>query len=138
MTRELATVSPDETLTAAAEKMAKHDTGALPVVDGKKVIGMVTDRDVVVRGLAKHLDPEVTMVSRCMTEQIEFAYEDEDCAVAADRMESQQIRRLVVLNDDEELTGMVSLGDLTRAMETTESGRVLAGISVPGHAEGSP
>ncbi len=131
MTRDLVLVAPDETVTSAAEKMAREDTGALPVCVGTEVKGVVTDRDIVVRCLAKHLDPEVTLVARCMTEEVHTIYEDEDVQVAADKMEAEQIRRLLVLNRDNALVGIVSLGDLSGELSDSEAGRVVEGISEP-------
>jgi CBS domain-containing protein len=121
MTRDVVTVSPDETLTTAAEKMARFDTGALPVTEGRRLTGIITDRDLVVRGLARHLDPEVTQVARCMTEDLEIGYEDEDAGIASERMEAEQIGRLLVMNLNDELVGIISTNDLSSALDEEQT-----------------
>jgi CBS domain-containing protein len=112
--------------------MRVFDTGSLPICDGKKVLGMLTDRDIVIRAVAKGLHPDQTMVSDVMTEEVVYLFDDQDVSEAARLMEDRQIRRLLVLNRDKELVGIVSLGDLSQYTEHKVSGHVLEQVSEPG------
>jgi CBS domain-containing protein len=93
---------------------------------------MLTDRDIVVRAVAKGMHPEQTMVSDVMTEDVVYVFEDQDISEAAKMMEDRQIRRLLVLNRDKELAGIVSLGDLSQYTDAKISGHVLEQVSEPG------
>ncbi|MDQ3233002.1 MAG: CBS domain-containing protein [Pseudobdellovibrionaceae bacterium] len=132
MTASVEVISPFTPLQEAAEKMRVFDTGSLPICDGKKVLGMLTDRDIVVRAVAKGMHPEQTMVSDIMTEEVIYLFEDQDVSEAARLMEDRQIRRLLILNRDEELAGIVSLGDLSQYTDHKISGHVLEQVSEPG------
>jgi CBS domain-containing protein len=105
-------IHPDATLCEAARKMKQHDVGMLPVCDGEKLIGAITDRDLVIRAMANGQDPLSTPVREAMTPEIFYCFEGDDVQQAAQIMEKRQIRRLPVLNRDKNLTGIVSLGDL--------------------------
>jgi CBS domain-containing protein len=107
----------ETTVRDAAEKMKALDVGALPVTDGEKIKGMLTDRDIVVRCIAAGKDPASTPVREAMTERIKFVFDDDDVAAAADAMKDKQIRRLIVLNRAKRLVGLVSFGDLARHAE---------------------
>ncbi|HVG96981.1 MAG TPA: CBS domain-containing protein [Chloroflexota bacterium] len=136
MTRAVDVIHPDSTLDEAAERMRRLDVGPLPVCDGDRLVGMITDRDITVRGTAESRDPVTTRVSEIMTPEVVFTYEDEDVKRAAKLMEDHQLRRLVVLNRDKKLVGIVSLGDL--AVETADDklkGQVLEEISRPSDPE---
>ena len=97
--------------------MKEPDIGALPVAEGEKFKGMVTDRDIAVRCVALGRDPKSTPARDIMTPKISYVYEDDDVATAADTMSERQIRRLVVLNHDKKLAGFVSMGDLSRSSD---------------------
>ena len=131
MSRDVEIANPDDTLTEAALRMTEHEVGALPVCNGRKVLGMITDRDLVVRGLARSLDPETTQVQRCMSEGVQWCYEDEDVEAAARKMAEHQVRRLIVVDRDKNLVGMVALGDVARASDDRVSGDTLESISEP-------
>lgn len=136
MTPRVEVIHPDTTLQEAAEKMARLDVGPLPVCDGDRLVGMLTDRDVTVRATAQGRDPRTTRVREVMTEEVLYAFEDDDVQVAAEIMERAQIRRLVILNRDKRLVGIVSLGDLAveadqETLTEEEIGETLAGISEP-------
>ncbi len=126
-------VRPDATLQDVARKMRSLDVGPLPVCgDNDRLAGMITDRDIVVRAVAEGKDPKTTTVREAMTEEIIYGLEDQDVDDAARVMEQKQVRRLVVLNRDKRLVGIVSLGDL--AIETgarPTAGEVLREVSVP-------
>jgi CBS domain-containing protein len=132
MTANLEVISPFTPLQEAAEKMRVFDTGSLPICDDKKVLGMLTDRDIVIRAVAKGMHPEQTMVSDVMTEDVVYLYDDQDVSEAVKLMEDRQIRRLLVLNRDQELAGIVSLGDLSQYTDAHVSGHVLEQVSEPG------
>lgn len=103
----------DTNLKVAAEKMKAHDIGVLPVTDGLKIKGMLTDRDIVMRGVALGKDPTQTLAEEVMTEQIWYVFADDDISKAAESMSKQQVRRLIVLDHDKNLVGLVSMGDIS-------------------------
>jgi CBS domain-containing protein len=130
MTRDVEVIHPDATLQQAAEKMDVLDVGPLPVCDGTRLVGLLTDRDITVRATSAGQDPNATRVRDVMTRDVIYCFEDEDVSEAAWVMEDRQIRRLVVLDRDKNLAGIVSLGDL--AVDTGDerlSGEVLARVS---------
>jgi len=136
MTPQVEVVRPDASLQEAAEMMMKLDVGPLPVCDGERLVGMLTDRDITVRGTAQGRDPKTTQVQEVMTPDVIYCFEDQDVEDAADLMEEHQIRRLVILNRDKKLVGIVSLGDLAleadeEDLDDAEVGEVLEQISQP-------
>src|SRR5687767_7100568 len=100
MTRNIKTVRPDTTLTEAANIMLVEDIGALPVSEGTQIIGIVTDRDITIRGSAKGLDPKRSKVSEVMTRDIHTCPAGYDVKDASKLMEDKQIRRLIVMDTD--------------------------------------
>jgi CBS domain-containing protein/sporulation protein YlmC with PRC-barrel domain len=132
MTRQVEVVHPEATLWEAAQKMAALDIGPLPACTGDQLVGMLTDRDVTVRAVAKGLDPKTTKVHEVMTPEVIYVYEDQDVSEAARMMMEQQIRRLVVLNRAKKLVGIVSLGDLAvHTGDTHQAGETLESVSEP-------
>ena len=133
MTRDAECVRPDTTVQEAARKMRDLDVGPLPVCgDNDRLVGMVTDRDIAVRAVADGQDTRTTQVREVMTPDIIYCYEDQDVGEAARLMKENQVRRLVVLNRDKRLVGIVSLGDL--AVETGDeklAGETLEQVSEP-------
>jgi CBS domain-containing protein len=132
MTPRCECVDPDTTLEKAAQRMQELDVGPLPVCDHDRLAGIVTDRDIVIRAVADGRDPHTTRVRDIMTPGISYCFEDDDVASAAETMKDKQIRRLVVLNGDKRLVGIVSLGDL--AVVTNDqplAGETLRRISEP-------
>ncbi len=99
-------------LSDAAERMREYDVGILPVVEDYKTVGLITDRDIVVRAIAAGMDPRATAVKESMTPEIAHCDEDDDLQPAARLMEDQQIHRLVVLNHEGTVVGILSIGDL--------------------------
>ena len=108
MTTEVETISADQTAREAASFMLRADAGSIPVCDGDKVIGMITDRDIAVRGVAEGRGPD-TPVSELMSDGIICAREDEDVQSVARRMSDEQVRRLPVLDADDKLVGSSAL-----------------------------
>jgi CBS domain-containing protein len=132
MTPGVEYVWSDDTLQEAAVKMKDLDVGPLPVCDRDHITGILTDRDITIRAVANGLDPRSTRVRDVMTRDVISCHEDEDVEVAARLMQERQVRRLLVLNQDEQLVGIVSLGDL--AAETGDPqriGEVLQDVSEP-------
>jgi CBS domain-containing protein len=112
--------------------MRDHDVGALPVCDGERLIGMLTDRDIAIRAVAEGRDPRSTRARDVITEKVRYVFEDQDVQEAARMMEEAQIRRLPVLNRDKKLVGVLSLGDLAvRFHDEDLSGEALEQISQP-------
>lgn len=133
MSRDVRTVAPDATLQWAAQTMLSAGVGALPVCDGDRLMGVVTDRDIAIRVVAPGL-PGAAPVSQVMTRDVLFAYEDEEVEAALQRMKAQQVRRLVVLDRRRRMVGIVSLGDIAvepDAARCDQVGTALAGISNP-------
>lgn len=133
MSRDVRVAAPDSSLRDVAEAMADIDAGSLPVCDGKKLLGMVTDRDLVIRGLAKGL-PADTTVAQVMTSTVEYCFADDHLNEVCGHMADSKIRRLPVLDRDHNLVGIISLGDLARGAEARQSGKALEEISRPGAA----
>lgn len=126
MTRDVEFVTPDETLQQAALKMKESGVGPLPVCENQGVVGMVTDRDITIRAVALGLNPETTKVRDVMSGELICCYDDQEVDVAAHLMQSQQIRRVLVLNRDRRLVGIVSLGDLAvEAPNSERAGEIL-------------
>jgi CBS domain-containing protein len=133
MTSKPECIRPDTTLQEAARKMRDLDVGPLPVCgDDDRLAGMITDRDITVRAVAEGKDPTTTRVREVMTQEIIYGFEDQDVEEAARIMKERQVRRLVVLNRDKRLVGIVSLGDLaTESGDRQKSGEVLQDVSEP-------
>jgi CBS domain-containing protein len=132
MTPKVEVIVPEATLQEAARKMQQLDIGPLPVCDGDRVVGMLTDRDITVRAVAEGRDPRTTTVRDVMTPDLVYGFEDQDIQDATRLMEQHQIRRLPVLNRAKRLVGMVSLGDLAvRAGNPPLAGEVLEQVSEP-------
>ena len=131
MSRDVQTASPDDTIQSVAQKMASLDVGALPVCDGRRIQGMVTDRDIAVRGVAQGLD-NTAPISRIMTGNLEYVMATDDLDRAADKMADHQVRRLPVVDENKDLVGIISLGDLAQEHRAKIVGRTLEDISEPG------
>jgi CBS domain-containing protein len=131
MTRDVATVGPDQTAREAANFMLNSDAGSIPVTEGDRLIGMITDRDIAVRGVAKGHGPD-TPVRDIMTSGIVCARENDSVEDVASKMSEAQVRRLPVIDDSEKLIGIVSLGDLSRETDGETAHHALEGVSAPG------
>ena len=132
MTRDVATVPVDATLQQAAERMRALDVGSLPVTDGKALAGMVTDRDIAVRGVAEGMIPQEALVRDVMTADVRWCGEDDPVEQVLEEMGEQQVRRLAVLNGAREVVGIVALGDLATRQSGEHIDEALREISEPG------
>ena len=125
-------VHPNDTLQHAAEKMKDLDVGSMPVCEGQHLVGILTDRDITIRATAQGQDPTKTAVRDVMTPDVVYCFETQDVEEAAKMMQENQIRRLFVLNEDEELVGITSLGELaTVTGDRAMAGETLERISEP-------
>ncbi len=128
MTNGIEIVQSEESVTQVAKKMRDLGVGALPVARDERIVGMVTDRDIVLRACAAGADPNMTMIGEAMTDAFVHCRADEALTEAAERMDAHQVRRMPVLDESQRLVGMLSLGDLARA-EAPEAAAALAGVS---------
>jgi CBS domain-containing protein len=125
-------ISPETTLTAAAQKMKSLDVGMLPICENDRLVGTLTDRDIAIRSVASGANPNTATVRDAMTREIVYCFDDDDVEDAADLMEQKQIRRLPVLSRSKRLVGIVSLGDLAvRTQREKLAGEVLERVSEP-------
>ena len=132
MTRDPLVLSPGTTLKEAAQRMRDLDSGVMPVGEKDRLVGMLTDRDITVRATAEGKDPNTTPVREVMTPDVVYGFEDDDVQEAAKTMEEHQIRRLIVLNRDKRLVGIISLGDLAVHTGDDElTGEVTEAVSEP-------
>ena len=131
MTREVTTVEASQTAQEAASFMLQGDAGSIPVTDGDRLIGMITDRDIAVRGVAKGHGPDA-LVRDLMSDGLICVHIDDDVEEAARKMSEAQVRRLPVIDQSDKLCGIVSLGDLSREADDESAHQALQGISEPG------
>ena len=130
MTRDIESIGPDDTLQDAAMRMKLSGVGPLPVCENQSVVGMLTDRDITLRAVAEGLDPATTTVRDVMSAEIVCCFDDQEVEVAARLMQSKQIRRVLVLDRDKKLVGIVTLGDLaSEAVDTQRAGEILHQVS---------
>ncbi len=134
MSTEVRLTSPAHTIRDAARTMKEIDAGVLPVGDGDRLVGMVTDRDIAVRAVAEGMGPE-TRVSEVMSREILYCYADENLDDVAMQMHELQVRRMPVLSRDKRLVGIRSLGDLAQTDDDPERAAIaLSGVCQPGGA----
>lgn len=131
MTRDVRVVGPDVTLQQAAEEMAKLDAGVLPVGEQDRLIGMITDRDIAVRGIAKGKGPDA-QVRDVMTAEVKYCFDDQEVEEVTRNMGEIQVRRLPVINHEKRLVGILSLGDIALEQSGNDAGQALKDISQPG------
>jgi CBS domain-containing protein len=122
-------VDPDTTVAELARMMREHDIGAIPVGENDRLVGMVTDRDIVCRCIALGRDPHASRARDVMTEGIVFCLERQDLDQAARVMETRKVRRLPVINAKKRMTGMLSLGDLYHAAPRPLSNEAMQAVS---------
>ena len=130
MTSEVRIASPDQTIREAAKIMADIDAGVLPVGENDRLVGIITDRDIAIRGVAEGKGPDAE-VREIMSKEVKYCFEDEDIDDVLENMGDLQVRRLPVLSREKRLVGIVSLGDLA-GNEAEEAGEALSSISRPG------
>jgi len=131
MTTNVQLCTPEDTLKDAAEAMATLDVGLLPVTDGDRLIGMISDRDIATRGVAMGLGAD-SLVRNVMTEDVKYCFEDQQIEEVMQNMGDIQVRRLPVLNREKRLVGIIALGDIARSKIGDGTGQTLSEISRPG------
>ena len=128
MTTNVECVSPDTSIVDLAQKMKTLDVGFLAVCDNDRLVGTVTDRDIVIRGIASERDISSLTGRDIMTHDVFWCYEDDDVKDVAEKMREKDVRRMLILNRDKRLVGVVSIGDIAK-VEEGESGKTLRDIS---------
>ncbi len=131
MTTQVSWVAPEATLPEIARRMRADDIGSVPVAENDRLIGMVTDRDIVVRAVAEGVAIDRATARQVMSGKVLYCHDDDSVASALKNMGENQVRRLPVLDSNKRLVGVVSLGDLSRAAEQAAGG-ALKQISRPG------
>ena len=129
MSRDVQTVTPDQSIIDAARLMADCDCGSLPVEENDRLVGMVTDRDIIIRAIAEGKSND-TRIKDVMSQEVKYCFEEDDLDSVARNMGDQQIRRLPVVSKDKRLVGIVSLGDIATTNEWP-AGQALSEISEP-------
>lgn len=131
MTRDVEIASPNETLQHAAKIMASLDAGIVPVGKNDRLVGMITDRDIAIRGIAEGKGPDAK-VGEVMTRDVKYCFEDDDVDEVTRNMGDIQVRRLPVMNHEKRLVGILSLGDIAFERSGKGTGQALSRISQPG------
>ncbi len=131
MTPDVQLCTPNDTLKDAAEAMMALNVGLLPVTDNDRLVGMITDRDIAVRGVARGRGPE-TPVADVMTQEVKYCFEDQDINEVTRNMGEIQVRRLPVVNREKQLVGIIALGDIARSRSGDGTADALHQISQPG------
>ena len=132
MHRGAEVVRPDDTVKHAAVLIEAHEVGALPVCDGERLVGILTDRDITVRTVAAGRDPSRTTVRETMTaEDLAYVYDDQDLDEAVSMMTEREVRRLPVINRDKRLVGILALADIARRGDEDTQADALQGVSEP-------
>jgi CBS domain-containing protein len=136
MTRGVEVAKPDDPLQQAAARMAELDTGVLPVGEGDRLVGMLTDRDIAIRAVAQGKGPDAK-VRDAMTPEVRYCFEDEDLDDVVRNMGENKVRRLPVMSRDKRLVGIVSLGDVALYGDSGQTDAAAAAVSEPGgpHAQ---
>jgi len=139
MTRGVRTMAPTDTVVLAAQAMNELNVGVIPVCEGDKLVGMVTDRDIVVRAVAQECDNKSTRLADVMSRNVRCAGVDEDVELVLDEMAKAQIRRMPVVDANQCLVGIVSLGDVADkdSEDQAEVAASLGGISYPAQPDRS-
>jgi CBS domain-containing protein len=137
MTANVKIASPQQTIAEAARTMAELDAGALPVGDGDRLVGMITDRDIAIRAIAADKGPQ-TLVKDVMSKEVLYCFADQNLDEVVQNMADTKVRRMPVLNRDKRLVGILSLGDVALVDDPDVTGEALSEISEPGgkHSQG--
>lgn len=135
MTRDVESIKLTDSVAEAARKMRDLNVGVMPVFENNRLVGMVTDRDITIRAVAEGHDPKATKVSEIMTTDVVSCSENEDVDEAIKLMETRQIRRLIIRDDQNRVIGIVSLGDLAVHLSGSLVGEALREVSEPSRPE---
>jgi CBS domain-containing protein len=127
---DVCVIAPDDTVGRAAGVMAKHDIGSLPVGENDRLVGFITDRDIVVRALAQGMDADAA-VREVMSREVKYCYADDDLDEVAMNMADLELRRLPVVDREKRLVGIVSLANFAHSRDTRASQELLQGVARP-------
>jgi CBS domain-containing protein len=133
MTREVRVANPGQSIRDVAKIMDEINAGAMPVGENDRLVGMITDRDIAIRGVAQGKGPDTPVREVMSTDQVLYCYEDEELDHVAKNMSDEQVRRLPVVSRDKRLVGIVSLGDLAQN-ESRAAGKAVKGVTKKGGA----
>jgi CBS domain-containing protein len=131
MTADVRIAKPQQTIAEAARMMAEIDAGALPVGDGDRLVGMLTDRDIAIRAVALGKGPQ-TQVQDVMSKEVLYCFADQDLDEVVKNMADTKVRRMPVLNREKRMVGILSLGDVALVDDPDITGEALCEISEPG------
>jgi CBS domain-containing protein len=131
MTAAVRIANPQQTIADAAKMMAEIDAGALPVGDGDRLVGMLTDRDIAIRAVAEGKGPQ-TPVQEIMSKEVLYCFADQDLDDVVQNMADTKVRRMPVLNREKRMVGILSLGDVALVDDPDVTGEALSEISEPG------
>jgi len=131
MTKDVGGVVPEATLRQAAHKMKSLGVGLLPVCDGERLVGVITDRDIVIRAVTRGFDPKKSLVKDIMTPKVWWCFADQDIGDASHIMKRKKIRRLLVMNHQKELAGIISLADIAVYSDNKAACEILKEVSMP-------
>jgi CBS domain-containing protein len=132
MSQKVELTTPTDSLQQAAQAMQRIDAGILPVTENDRLVGMITDRDIVVRAVADGKDPKACLVGEVMSREVRYCYDDDDIEAVAENMAELQVRRLPVVTREKRLCGIISLGDIARERHAREAAEALEGITRQG------
>lgn len=130
MSKDVKIASPDQSIRDAAQTMKEIDAGFLPVGENDRLVGMITDRDIALRGVGAGKGPD-TPIRDVMSKEVLYCFEDESIETVSQKMAKQQVRRMPVLNRDKRLVGIISLGDISQ-QDGSGCAEALSSISLPG------
>jgi len=128
MTKEVKMMTPEQSIQEAAQLMRSDDVGLLPLREGDRLVGMVTDRDIAIRAVAEGLSPK-TKLREVMTEEVKYCFEDEEVERLAENLSDNRLRRMPVLNREKRLVGIVSVADLASKEAILDAGNAMSGIA---------
>jgi CBS domain-containing protein len=128
MTANVECVSPEADLVELANKMKTLDVGFIPICEGDRLVGTVTDRDIVLRGLASGRDVNSCVARDIMTQDVYYCFEEDNVKDVAEKMRDKEVRRMLILNESKRLVGVVSIGDISKVEEKV-TGKVLHDIT---------
>jgi CBS domain-containing protein len=130
MTRKVECVDPSLPIAKVAEKMRDLNIGFIPICQGDRLVGTITDRDITIQSVAQGRDPRLARVSEIMSAEIFYSYEDDDIRDVARRMQEKEVRRMLILSREKRLVGVVSIGDLAKLVdEKSLAGQTLSEIA---------
>ncbi len=131
MSREVQVANPDQSIRDVATIMAQCDVGCLPVGESDRLVGMITDRDIAVRAVAKGKSPDATTVREVMSQEVKYCFDDAELSDVARNMADIQVHRLPVVDHDKHLVGILALADIANCEGAELAGDAVCGLSAP-------